>query len=131
MLSTRRLAVDGGKKDMKREDLTAGEQRYLEHARAAESQGVSLLQYYRTSGLSVHTLYNVRQGLIRKGVLKRSRARKRAKKSDAFVAVRVAAGSTGTSGSTCQLRHPSGWVIECGSLPDTRWLSALMSGESV
>ncbi len=117
--------------DTKYEDLTAGERRYLEHARAAKSQGVSLLQYYRANGLSVYVLYNVRRGLIRKGVLTRSRvARAVRAKSSGFVAVRVAPISAPTTEPKCQLRHPSGWVIECGSLPDVRWLSALMSGEA-
>ena len=30
--------------DIKHEDLTAGERRYLEHARTAKSQGVSMVQ---------------------------------------------------------------------------------------
>jgi len=117
--------------DMKHEDLTAGERRYLERARAAKGQGVSLLQYYRAQGLSVYTLYNVRRGLIRKGILARRRvARTVQAKNGGFVAVRVAPSSAPTTEPKCQLRHPSGWVIECGSLPDVRWLSALMSGES-
>jgi len=117
--------------DIKHEDLTAGERRYLEHARAAKSQGISLAQYYRANGLSVYTLYNIRRGLIRKGLVTRGRAaRATPSKSGGFVAVRVAAPSVGTVSPTCQLRHPSGWVIECGSLPDVRWLSALISGEA-
>jgi hypothetical protein len=116
---------------MKHTDLTAGERRYLEHARAAESQGISLLQYYRSNGLSVYTLYNIRRGLIRKGVVARGRAtRAMQAKSGGFVEVRVGPSDTQTTSPKCQLRHPSGWVIDCGSLPDVRWLSALMSGES-
>ncbi len=117
--------------DTKHEDLTAGERRYLEHAGAAKSQGVPLLQYYRANGLSEYTLYNVRRGLIRKGVLRRHRGARAAQaKSSGFVAVRVAPISAPTTEPKCQLRHPSGWVIECCGLPDVRWVSALMSGEA-
>jgi len=115
--------------DIKHEDLTAGERRYLEHARVAESQGISLLQYYRAKGLSVYTLYNIRRGLIRKGVVARGRAVGAMQaKSGGFIEVRVAPSDAQTTSPKCQLRHPSGWVIECGSLPDVRWLSALVSG---
>ena len=58
----------------KHDDLTPGEQRYLEHAREAEKQGLSLPQYYRSAGLSVYSLYNVRRGLLRKGVVSARRA---------------------------------------------------------
>jgi len=118
--------------DTKHEDLTAGEQRYFEHVRAAEKQGISLAQYYRATGLSVYTLYNVRRGLIRKGVLaRRCAARPVRGKAGEFVAVRVATGSTATRDPMCRLRHPSGWVMECGSLPDAQWLSALISAGEV
>lgn len=75
----------------KSEDLTAAEQQYLERAKTAESEGVSLAQYYRANGLSVYSLYNVRRRLIKKGVVARERAAwstARAK-AEAFVAVRV------------------------------------------
>ena len=37
----------------KHDDLAPAEQRYLEHAREAEKQGLSLPQYYRSTALSV------------------------------------------------------------------------------
>ncbi|MGA9645574.1 MAG: hypothetical protein WBQ76_06615 [Candidatus Korobacteraceae bacterium] len=115
--------------DTKHEDLTPAERRYIEHARACESQGVSLLQYYRDNGLSVYTLYNIRRRLIQKGVLPRRRSARIAPgKPGRFIAVRVAGPSSGVTGPICRLRHPSGWVIECASLPDAQWLSALMAG---
>ncbi len=112
--------------DTKHEDLTPAERRYMELARTCESQGVSLLQYYRDNGLSLYTLYNVRRRLIQKGVLPRRRPVRGA--PGKFIAVRVTAPSPGVSGPSCRLRHPSGWVIECASLPDAQWLSALMAG---
>jgi hypothetical protein len=91
--------------DMKHEDLTAGERRYLEHARAAKSQGISLPQYYRANGLSVFTLYNIRRGLIRKGVVARARAQRISRaKSGGFVAVRVASSDPPATGITASNR---------------------------
>jgi hypothetical protein len=70
MLALRRCAVDGvAGMSAKHEGLTAAEQRYLEHAEAARSQGVSLRQYYRAGGLSESSLYGVRRKLIRKGIV--------------------------------------------------------------
>jgi len=40
----------------KSEDLTAAEQQYLERAKTAESEGVSLAKYYRANGLSAYSL---------------------------------------------------------------------------
>lgn len=53
----------------KREELTLGEQRFLERVREAESEGVSLQEYYRTHGLSMAMLYKVRRRLVQKGHL--------------------------------------------------------------
>ena len=100
----------------KHDDLTPAEQRYLEHAREAEKQGLSLPPYYRSAGLSVYSLYNVRRGLLRKGVVSARRAT-RAAPSDPgrFLAVRIAESSGQTSGPFCRLRSPSGWIMECAS----------------
>ena len=115
--------------DTKHEDLTPAEIRYLEHARACESEGVSLLQYCRDKGLSVYSLYSTRRRLVQKGVIAGGRAGgKAAGKPGRFVAVRVAASSPAVTGPSCRLRHPSGWTIECASLPDPRWLSRLVVG---
>lgn len=115
--------------DTKREDLTPAERRYLEHAQAAESQGVSLLQYYRANGLSAYALYNVRGRLIKKGVLTTRRAARIVPgKASGFVAVRVSARNTAATGPICRLRHPSGWVIECASWPEGSWMAALLRG---
>jgi len=111
----------------KSEDLTAAEQQYLERAKTAEGEGVSLAQYYRANGLSVYSLYNVRRRLIQKGVVARGRAAwstARAK-AEAFVAVRVVSPTEAGSSSVCRLRHPSGWVIECFSWPEPSWMAAL------
>jgi hypothetical protein len=110
----------------KHEDLTPAEQRYLEHARAAESQGMSLAQYYRAAGLSVYTLYNIRRRLIHKGVLARRRAARVAPgKPGQFIAVRVAP-AVAARGAVCRLQHSSGWMIECDSWPQASWVAQLL-----
>jgi hypothetical protein len=38
--------------------------------------------------------------------------------------VRIAPSAT----VVCRMIHPSGWIIECGSLPQVQWLTALLSG---
>jgi hypothetical protein len=66
------------------ESLTPAEQQYLEHARAAQSEGISLLQYYRAKELSVYSLYNIRRRLIKKGVVRRERAAWSTRKRSAY-----------------------------------------------
>lgn len=114
----------------KHDGLTPAEQRYLEHTREAQKQGLSLPQYYRSAGLSVYSLYNIRRQLLRKGVVESRRAERAApSKPRRFVAVRVAAPSA-ASGRVCRLRHPSGWMIECDSWPPAGWLAECFGGTS-
>lgn len=111
------------------EDLTAAEQRLLEQAREAESQGVTLPQYYRAAGLSLYSLYNVRRRLVNKGLLPSKRAVRPAPAKDGdFIAMRVAAPTTRPNASVCRLQHPSGWVIECSSWPPASWLAECLGG---
>ncbi|MGH8229658.1 MAG: hypothetical protein ACREU3_17445 [Steroidobacteraceae bacterium] len=112
----------------KHDGLTPAEQRYLEHAREAEKQGLSLLDYYRSAGLSVYSLYNVRRRLLRKGVVSSRRSARATGRRGAFVAVQVAQPRAAEeprrspAGMVCRLWHGSGWVIECGSWPPAAWL---------
>ena len=53
----------------KREELTEGERRYLEHVRRARSQGMGLSQYCRSVGLNPFSLYSMRRQMRRKGIL--------------------------------------------------------------
>src|ERR1700756_3300260 len=93
------------------EDLTAAEEGYLKHTRAAKEQGVSLREYCEAAGLDVQTLYNGRRGLRKKGVLPRRRAGTAIEAPRQFVEVQVAAAPRPTT--VCRLQHPTGWVIEC------------------
>lgn len=114
------------------ESLTPGERQFLEHQREAERQGIPLTQYYRSKGLSVYTLYNVRSRLIKKGMLQSQRGKtpKRQGTGESgqgrFVAVQVAAAAPASAGRACRLKAPNGWVIECDGLPDLSWVTGLM-----
>jgi hypothetical protein len=112
------------------ESLTPGEQRFLERQQEADVEGVSLSEYYRSHGLSLHALYSVRKRLVSKGLLPQGRVGRPAGKptgsTGSFVAVRVAAPAAAALGAGCRLRSPSGWLIECDGLPDPAWITAVM-----
>ncbi len=117
--------------EQKQGELTLGEQRYLERVREAETEGVSLHTYYRAHGLSLNMLYKVRRQLVQKGIVPPARsAAAQADKPGKLIEVHVADGAnrfgSPVPAAVCRLRHPSGWLIECGVWPDPRWLSGLM-----
>ena len=127
----------------KREELTEGERRYLEHVRRARSQGMGLSQYCRSVGLNPFSLYSMRRQMRRKGILapaQQPAAGAKEPRGSAvpgrFVAVRVvepavpAAVASAAAGLVCRLRHPSGWTIECGSWPEPGWVAGVMEGRS-
>jgi hypothetical protein len=107
--------------------LTRAERRFLERAAEAREQGVTLEQYYRASGLSIGWLYNIRRQLQSKGVVvPEPSARSAVVTSGKFmpVCVRPSIGSEGSA--VCRVRHPSGWMIECGSWPEVSWVRQLI-----
>ena len=117
--------------EQKQAELTLGERRYLERVQEAQSEGVSLKDYYLAHGLSLRMLSRVQRQLTDKGiVLPPSSVVGQAGKAGKFIEVRVAdsVGRAGfpAAGPVCRLRHPSGWLIECGMWTDLRWLSELM-----
>lgn len=104
--------------DTEHEEMTA-----VEHAERAQSQGQTVAEYCRQTGLSVHALYSARRELKEKGLLpgapKRRPARKKAGK---FITVSV---TDAAPAVMCRVRHPAGWVIECASWPDPSWMKEL------
>lgn len=104
--------------DTKHEEMTA-----IEHVERAQSQGQTVADYCRQTGLSVHALYSARRQLKEKGQLpgvpKRRPVRKKAGK---FIAVSV---TEVTPAVVCRVRHPTGWVVECASWPDPSWMQQL------
>ena len=115
--------------DEKRGELTLGQQRFLERMQEAQNEGVSLPDYYRAHGLSMAMLYKVRRQLVQKGIVPPTGPQPTSG-PEKFVQVRVQDALGGAqlavSGPVCRLRHPSGWLIECGMWPQAQWLLQLM-----
>ena len=121
--------------EQKQAELTLGERRYLERVREAQSEGVSLKEYYLAHGLSLRMLSRVQRQLSDKGMMPPpSSAVGEAGQAGKLIEVRVteSVGRAGlpAAGPVCRLRHPSGWLIECGMWADPRWLSGLMEVRS-
>ena len=122
--------------EQKQAELTLGEQRYLERVREAQDEGISLKDYYLAHGLSLRMLSRVQRQLADKGMMPSSNsAVAKAGKPGKLIEVRVAdcvgrPAGFAAAGPVCRLRHPSGWLIECGMWPDPRWLSGLMEVRS-
>jgi len=107
--------------------LTRAERRFLERAAEAQEQGVTLEQYYRASGLSVGWLHNIRRQLEGKGVVvPEASARSAVVTSGKFVQVCVRPATGSEASTVCRVRHPSGWMIECGSWPEVSWVRQLI-----
>ena len=115
--------------DEKRGELTLGQQRFMERMQEAQKEGVSLPDYYRAHGLSMAMLYKVRRQLVQKGIVPPTRPQLTSG-PEKFVQVRVQQSLEGAElavrGPVCRLRHPSGWLIECGMWPHPQWLLQLM-----
>jgi hypothetical protein len=104
--------------DTKHEEMTA-----VEHAERAQSQGQTVAEYCRQTGLSVHALYSARRELKEKGLLLGApRRRPVRKKAGKFITVRV---TEAAPAMVCRVRHTAGWVIECASWPDPSWVKEL------
>ena len=113
-------------------ELTLGERRYLKRVCEAQSEGVSLKDYYLAHGLSLRMLSRVRRQLSDKGMVPSpSSAVAKASEAGKLIELRVndSAGSAGfpAAGPVCRLRHPGRWLIKCGLWPDPIWLSGLMN----
>jgi hypothetical protein len=109
--------------------LTGRQQQWLLHLRRAEAHKTPLAQYCRAKGLNVQSLYNARHELLGKGK-RRSASRLAASKSkgvNRFVAVRLAASPSPSSGVACRVQLKD-VVIECASLPPSAWLAELAMG---
>lgn len=110
---------------MPSEALTDRERQIVEHLERAQGLGVTLKEYAEAYELDVRDLYNGKSQLVKKGLLA---GRAPCEEKSGFVAVRVAP-VTGTA-TACRLSHPSGWTLECSTLPEVTWLRALLAAES-
>lgn len=110
--------------DTKHEEMTAAEL-----VERAQSQGQTVAEYCRQTGLSVNALYSARRELKEKGLLpeapKRRPVRKKTRKK--FIAVSVADTAPAI---VCRVRRATGWVIECASWPDPSWMKELTGERS-
>src|SRR5262249_43561684 len=98
--------------------------------------GGSFAEYCRAAGLKANEWHAVRHGMVQKGLLPGRRGSTRAKrkmtkpKRSRFIPLRLKpSGSADQSmPMACRVRHPSGWVIECASVPEVQWLTGLVTG---
>jgi len=119
---------------MTTEQLTDREQRVLEHLRRAQELKVGLAEYARQAGVDVGEIYSGKQSLVRKGVIA-ARVRQGDTEGDEvpagkFVPIQMAGGFRSSGTPVCQIRHPSGVVIECSSFPPITWITAVLGGGS-
>jgi len=116
------------------EKLTERERECLRHFQEAQERGVSFAEYCRSMDLKADEWHTVRHGMVRKGFLPAGGGRAAGKRKQSrqkrarFIPVRLSSGSSAeiSSGAACRLRHASGWVIECTSLPELQWLKGLI-----
>ena len=128
---------------MTTEQLTTRERHMLARLREAEELGVSLEYYASAFNVELRELQTMRQQLMRKGVLAaagdaQGESPEKPQKP-AFIPVRLVPSASapppatapvalGTAAMACRLVHPSGWTIECGSLPEVAWVRGLLAG---
>ncbi|HEY6454518.1 MAG TPA: hypothetical protein VIY90_04475 [Steroidobacteraceae bacterium] len=105
---------------------------YLEHRQRAKALRISLSEYCRRNDLQVKEWYQVRRHMVHKGLMARTQGGGRRNGSrapaTAFVPVRLTTAAPAAPPTPCLIRHPSGWMIECASLPAANWLNALVAG---
>lgn len=128
------------------EKLNEAERICVDHLRQAQVLGVSLAEYCRSFDLDLSKWYRVKQALARKGVVVTATSVSVAEVSDLdpsaeekaapFARVQIAATpappppSAGDAvGVACRIVHPSGWIVECGTLPQASWLAAVLAGQ--
>jgi hypothetical protein len=112
-------------------ELTRTEQGWLTHLRRAQTQGTTLVEYGRSAGVKVGSLYEAKRQLARRGIrIGDSSAGAPADPAGEFIAVRVAPSPVRSAELVCRLRHPSGWEIDCASWPQAAWMAELFGGGS-
>jgi hypothetical protein len=116
---------------MGNETLTERERSALEHLKQAQQLGSTLSAYAQAFDVNVNELYNGRKQLQRKGAWPKSTDDAAASTVSAaepeLIAVQVVEPKAPppTEALPCRLIAPSGWVVEFGAMPETRWLAML------
>jgi hypothetical protein len=130
------------------EKLNEAERTCVDHLRQAQVLGVSFAEYCRSFDLDLAKWYRVKQALARKGVTVTATSVAVAEVSNVdavaeekpapFARVHVTAAPAApvpprpamvTGPVACRIVHPSGWVVECGILPQAAWLAAVLAGQ--
>ncbi len=130
------------------EKLNEAERICVDHLRQAQVLGVSLAEYCRSLDLDLCKWDRVKQALTRKGVVVTAESVSVAEVSEVevvadekvtpFARVQITAtpvapvptpSAEGTVGVACRIVHPSGWIVECGTLPQASWLAAVLAGQ--
>ena len=130
------------------EKLNEAERVCVDHLRQAQVLGVSFAEYCRSFELDLAKWYRVKQALARKGVTVTATSVAVAEVSNVdavaeekaapFARVQIEAApavpvpppsAVGSVGVACRIVHPSGWVVECGMLPQASWLAAVLAGQ--
>jgi hypothetical protein len=130
------------------EKLNEAERTCVDHLRQAQVLGVSLAEYCRSFDLDLSKWYRVKQALARKGMTVTATSVAVAEVSNVdpaaeekaapFARVQIAAApaapvpppsAVGTVAVACRIVHPSGWIVECGILPQASWLAAVLAGQ--
>jgi hypothetical protein len=110
--------------------LTEREREVLDHLQKAQELGSTLVEYATAFNQDVKELYAVKQQLVRKGALAGRAKVEEPQKLGTFAPVRIVPSVSPPASSAVAFRlvHPSGWTIECASLPEANWIAALMKG---
>jgi hypothetical protein len=128
------------------EKLNEAERTCVDHLRQAKVLGVSFAEYCRSFDLDLAKWYRVKQALARKGITVTALSVSVAEvchvepaaeeKAAPFARVQIATApaasapsEVGTVAVACRIVHPSGWIVECGILPQASWLAAVLAGQ--
>jgi hypothetical protein len=135
-------------KEVVAEKLSERERTGLKHLQQAQVLGISLAEYCRKFELDLGLWYRVKQKLVRKGLSEKGETGKVAKiamsgnavakRRTTFAPVQIVEATTRASRDAppvvtgtpmaCRIVHPSGWIVECGTLPQASWLATVMAG---
>lgn len=117
---------------MTEQQLTEREQQGLEHVKKAGELKYSLARYAAAFTLDVKDLYEAKRRLVRKGVIARRTKSWDGEQRGGFVPVRIVPAvpvpASMSGAMSCRIVHASGWVIECGALPQASWIAAVVNG---
>lgn len=105
--------------DNARGSLSKSQSEWLEHIRACEAAGQTMVEYARARGLKLKSFYNARRWLIKCGVL--------SPRPTAPVFRRVQVVPADGGDGVCRLRLRNGVIVDLGPRCDLVWLSSVLA----